>query len=187
MLRTFIALTLDDVFIAAAASLIESLRSEPELARGRWVASSALHITLRFLGDTDESLVPALASLVAELGEAAHEPIDVWTRSLLAFPSERRAHVLGLRFEPNTVMLDLAERAERAAVALGFAPEAREFRPHLTLARIRKAPADLRRLVADRPLAIAGRVTSITLYKSELGSTGPTYAPLAQAVLREPA
>ncbi len=74
MLRTFLALDLDDALLRIADALIDELRAE-RLPRARWVASSTLHVTLRFLGDTDEALVPALGELVTTLGEAAPRSI----------------------------------------------------------------------------------------------------------------
>lgn len=180
MFRCFLALDLDEAFIGAVASLADSLHGRPDLPRARWVASSAMHVTLRFLGDTDEALVPSLGLLVANLGEV--DAIDVRATSLLAFPNNRRAHVLGLQLEGDGVLLGMAAQAESAVTALGFAPEQRTFRPHLTLARLRN-PADLRRLVVERPVEIVGRVTSVALYKSDLGPSGPTYTTLARAVL----
>jgi 2'-5' RNA ligase len=174
-------LDLDEAFLGEAARLAESLRDRPELSHARWVASSVMHVTLRFLGDTDEALVPSLAQLVANLGDV--EAVDVRATSLLAFPSERRAHVLGLRLEGDGALVRMAEEAERAVTALGFEPEQRAFRPHLTFARLRK-PADLRRVIAEAPVAIAGRVTSIALYKSDLGPKGPTYTSQCRALLR---
>lgn len=181
MLRTFLALDLDEAFVGAAASLAETLRARPDVPRARWIASSLMHVTLRFLGETEEALVPPLASFVAPLGELPS--IAVRATALLAFPSERRAHVLGLRLDGDGGLRDLAARAESAVVGLGFAPERRAFYPHLTLARLR-TPADLRRLIAEERFEIVGHIGSVAFYKSELGPSGPTYTCLARVVLR---
>jgi len=181
VLRTFLALDLDDALLRSVVALIDELRGE-RLPRARWVASTTLHVTLRFLGDTDEALVPALGELVTALGEEAPRPIEVRSTSLLAFPNARRARVLALHLDEGGAVSDLAAKAERAVTALGFPPETRAFRPHLTLARLRE-PADLRRLFAASSSSMmpeGGRLRALTLYKSELGKEAPVHTSLAR-------
>ena len=179
VLRAFLALDLEDSFRRDALALIEELRGE-RLPRVRWVTHATMHVTLRFLGDTDETLVPALTELVMRLGETLPGAIDVRSTSLLAFPNARRARVLALHLEDGGVTTELAAAAERGVTALGLPPEERSFRPHLTLGRLRE-PADLRRLFASRsgPLA-GGRLCALTLYKSELGAATAVHTPLAR-------
>ena len=107
MLRTFLALDLDDALLRSVVALIDELRGE-RLPRARWVASTTLHVTLRFLGDTDEALVPTLSELVTTLGEEAPQSIEVRSTSLLAFPNARRARVLALHLDEGGAVSDLA-------------------------------------------------------------------------------
>jgi len=179
VLRAFLALDLDASFRRDALALIDELRGE-RWPRMRWVTPTTMHVTLRFLGDTDEGLVPALAELVTRLGEAAPRGIEVRSTSLLAFPNARRARVLVLHLDDGGVISELARIAERDVTALGFRPEERSFRPHLTLGRLRE-PADLRRLFATRPAPMAGgRLAAVTLYKSELGAEAVVHTSLAR-------
>src|SRR4051812_20038389 len=106
----------------------DALRGHRRLSRARWVARDAMHVTLRFLGETDASLVPALSDLVTKLG--ARLPLEVRATSLLAFPDAKKARVLTIGLEGVDA---LARECEESAVALGFAPEERAFRAHLTL------------------------------------------------------
>ncbi len=181
MIRTFFAFDLDDAFLRDAGALSERLRHERALERARWVAPTVMHLTLRFLGETDPSLLPELASVVETLGRARCA-VAVRATSFVAFSEPRRARILSLAIDDGGVLSSIVAEVEQAILALGFAPERRAYRPHLTIARLRE-PSDLRRLIADQPVAIAGRVTSIALYKSELGSAGPTYTALARAEL----
>lgn len=179
MLRTFLALDLDEAFLRTTLSLIDELGSGP-LPRARWVSAHALHVTIRFLGDTDEAVVPALGALVASLGDASRQPIEVRATSLLAFPGPKRAHVLALHLDEGGVIAEIAANAERAVTALGFRAEERPFRPHLTIARFRQ-PADLRRILsAYAEPRSGGRLVALTLYESKLGSEGPVHTPLAR-------
>lgn len=180
MLRLFLALDLDAAFLDGAAALIERLR-RGGLSRARWVPRDALHLTLRFLGDADEALVPALGALVGRIG-ASRRAIDLRAPSLLAFPEARRARILGLRLEDDDAIAGVAADVEGGVVALGFSPEERPLRAHVTLARLRE-PTDLRRAVAGESVSIAGHAASLTLYRSELGRGPPRYAALARARL----
>jgi RNA 2',3'-cyclic 3'-phosphodiesterase len=181
MVRAFLAFDLDEQLVRDAAALSEALRGQRALARARWVSSSVMHVTLRFLGDTDPSLLPALASVVTKLG-AGKRAVDVRVSSLVAFSEARRARILALHLEDDDALGAIAAEAETHLAALGFAPEPRPYRPHLTIARLRE-PADLRRLIDEQSVALTGRVSSIGLYQSELGSRGPTYTRIARCEL----
>ncbi|HVJ89767.1 MAG TPA: RNA 2',3'-cyclic phosphodiesterase [Labilithrix sp.] len=187
VLRTFLALDLDEPFVQDALALADELcASCPSSAlaqRGRWVKRSMMHVTLRFLGHVDEELVLPLSEVVTELGKVQKRAIELESTSLVAFPNAKRAHVLALHLEDPGALAELSTAAERALATLGFIPEVRAFRPHLTLARFR-APADLRRLFAEHQGAMrGGRLNALTLYKSELGREAPRYSVLARAPL----
>lgn len=185
MKRTFFALELDEPFAKATIALMDLLRGDRLMPRGRWVSPEILHVTLRFLGDTDEALDPALVALVASLGRRVQSPIDVRSTSLLAFPNPRRAHVLGLHLDDGGATVELASHAEDAVTALGFPAEQRPFRSHLTLARFRE-PADLRRLFAAHASPLhGGRLSALTFYASELGKGGPVHTALARHPFEE--
>jgi 2'-5' RNA ligase len=72
----------------------------------------------------------------------------------------------------------MAAIAERAVVELGFEPEPRPFRTHLTLARLRE-PADVRKLFPTLPQD-ACALHAVTLYASKLGNGPPIYTVLAR-------
>ena len=179
MLRAFLALDLDISFRHHAVALIDELRGE-QWPRVRWVTPATMHVTLRFLGDTEEERVPALTELVTRLGEATPRGIEVSSTSLLAFPNAKRARVLVLHLDEGGAISELARVAERNVTALGFAREERAFRPHLTLGRLRE-PADLRGLFATLSAPMAGgHLTALTLYKSDLGPQPAVHTPIAR-------
>ncbi len=180
MLRTFFAFDLDEGFLRDAAALADALRGERALSRARWVASRVMHMTLRFVGDTEPERVPALASALDAL--AGRKAVPVRGASLAGFSSSRRARVLALEIDDEAALAPIVADVESAVRALGFPPEERSYRPHLTLARLRE-PADLRRLVVEHPVSLSGRVTSVALYQSDLGPSGPTYTALARTDL----
>lgn len=152
------------------------------VTHARWVKRESMHVTLRFLGDTDASKIPSLRELVGELARLeARVPIDA--RTLVAFPDPRRARVLGVELEGEE-LARLAAAAEAALVARGFPAETRVYRAHITMARLR-TPMDLR-AVLGHPISMRGHATSITLYESELLAGGARHTVLASATLDAP-
>ena len=172
--RAFVALPLGAAALGRVAEAIESLR--PHVAGVRWVRPEGLHLTLRFLGPSSLHALTALEpALRATAGEC---PVAVARlASLGLFPERGSPRVLWLSVDVGPRVLALQEACERAAIAAGFAPEDRPFRPHLTLGRWRdRRPRphlpelDLGETLLDR----------LVLFKSELGPGGAVHVPLAQ-------
>lgn len=164
MTRTFVAADLDDAFLDAAAAIV--------IPVGRRVKLETMHCTLSFYGEVDDVRLAELRELVAPFRETA---FAIRATKLDAFSSPRKAHVLVLPLEDDGTLARLHE-------ALGKDGEARPrqdrpYRPHLTLARM-KRPEDVSKLVEETRVYIEGRVVGVTLYESVLGKNGPTYTPL---------
>lgn len=172
-LRLFLALDLPEAHRERAGEVAQDLR-----ARGwdaRWVAPGNHHVTLRFLGATDGATLPALRDAVAAAARGHPTPVLV-LRGLGAFPSPRRARVVwaGVHDQGGNLP-ELAGALGRALEPLGWAPEARPFAAHLTLARLR-VPRSVEPLPADpfRGLEPA-RVAEVVLYRSKLHPSGARY------------
>jgi 2'-5' RNA ligase len=184
-MRLFFAAELHSDVADALEQAIAPLRAlEPALA---WTAPDKRHLTLRFLGDVDESALPALVAATDQLA-VTHRPFDMELEGIGAFPSLRRARVLwlGVQQEPRLELLH--HDLELALEPLGYELEGRPFRPHVTLARVR-APLDVER---GRALARAARkvafsatqhVAALTLFESVLGPTGSRYRRVHTATL----
>jgi 2'-5' RNA ligase len=114
------------------------LRLKSELASAgaavRWVRDDGLHNTLKFLGSLEESLLAAIREALAETA-AGFEAFPITVAGLGVFPNLKRPRVVwvGLRGPELAV---LAAAVERAVEPLGFAPESRPYRPHITLGRV---------------------------------------------------
>jgi 2'-5' RNA ligase len=165
------------------ATAIERLRLHA--ADVTWVAPANLHVTLKFLGQVDETRVSALAdALRAALAD--QRAVDVTVRGLGAFPSATRPRVLWAGLEDATDGLTaIAERVDTCCGRLGFAPETRAFAAHVTIGRVREArrqPA-----LADalaRPVDFGRvRVERVSLMRSELSPRGARYSELFAAPL----
>jgi len=156
-----------------------------EVARDvAWVAADNLHVTLKFLGDTDEAHVPALLDALgtAAAGTAAFE---VAVRGLGAFPSPLRARVVWAGLEEPPVLGELAGRVDAALAALGVPRESRPFSAHVTLGRVREPRRNLALAAALAQPADFGRlpVTRLSLMRSDLQPRGARYTEVAGVFL----
>jgi RNA 2',3'-cyclic 3'-phosphodiesterase len=183
LIRTFLAVDLDDAFLDGVAALQDRLRAASLFRSPRWVARTAMHVTLRFFGNVDEARIEALRPIVSELSElAAAKATTALARSLIGFPHARRARVLAIEIDTRGLIESFAAHVEPRAVALGFEAETRAYIPHLTLARL-GVPADVTSLASEVGAIPSGRVTAITLYASKTLPSGPVYTRLERAEL----
>ena len=152
----------------------------------KWVAPEYHHFTLRFLGETETGLLPALSSRL-ERCAAGHLSFTLRLGAALRIPPGRSARVLALGLaEGEAALAALAGDIEAGCVELGWAPEARAFRAHLTLARARRGeglPPSPFPAVAAPALQPAWRVERFSLFVSELRPEGPTYQILERFTL----
>ena len=145
-----------------------------------------MHITLKFLGDVEESAVDDIAGVIKESARDVSR-FEIKLHDIGAFPSKNRIRVVWVGI-PNPGHLELvAERIEEGLSPLGFERENRKFKPHLTVARA-KSPRGM-----DKVQEIMKRwqntdfgdqtVDRIRLKKSVLGPSGPTYYTVEEVEL----
>ncbi len=185
------------LFIAAELPQhVKQVLSEAQahLRRGgppvKWVAADSMHLTLRFLGETNVELVP-------QLGAALHQALGGWPAIVLhltgagAFPNLRRPNVLWVGIGGATPALTQAHAAVETALAVLELPrEERPFRAHLTLGRVRRdaTPSQQERLGAAVQVLppftpTPWSIDRVILFRSELRSEGPIYTALDAVTL----
>jgi len=179
-LRLFIAVDFSPEITQAALLVSRRLRRSLELpgTRVSWVREGGLHITLKFLGDTDESLVSIIAQTMDEVA-GRHGQFGVRVKGLGTFPDTGKPRVIWMGLaEGGSELGALAADMDFTLSGLGFTGENRRFQPHLTLGRVREAGhADFASACARLNDCDAGRSTidSMTLYSSFLDPRGPIY------------
>ncbi len=142
----------------------------------RWAPAANLHLTVRFIGNVDRSLVEAIADRLAARSLPA---FDLELGDLGTFGRGRHARVVwqGLLAGAEAVTA-LAAQLDAECAAAGLLGEKRPFQAHLTLARARpRDGADLPPL-PEPPRLSGWRATDLVLYASRLSRTGATYEPL---------
>ncbi len=184
MLRLFIATPLGQQVEQHLASIIDDLR--PRSDSVKWVKARNIHLTLRFLGDTDDRLVPGISSLlnnvVAQVGTIQSQ-IDC----LGGFPDLRRPRVIWAGINGGVEELSkLAQQIELGVRELGFETESKEFKAHLTLGRVRdvnKLGTLAEYLTSYRMKPNVLSFDRVVLFKSTLTPQGPIYERLHEAKL----
>ena len=171
MLRLFTALTLPP-------DVGETLqRRQSGLPGARWRPLDALHVTLAFHGEMDERRADDLAS---ELSRVAGGPFEITLNGVGAFGDNHRSHTLWAGVEtPNGPLSVLAGRCRKAGERAGIVAEAREYRPHVTLAYLKPQtnPDRIGAWMAGHTLLRSPpiRIDRFGLFSSVLTDTGSHY------------
>ena len=136
-MRIFIALELPGA-IKKAVSVIQN-EFKTSSARVRWLREEALHLTLSFLGAVpDVKLSEIKTGMVAAARGIG--PLKLSIKTIGVFPNEKRPRVVWLGVQsPDDRLIRLQERVEQAMALVGFPPEKRGFRPHLTIGRVKSS------------------------------------------------
>ncbi len=177
MARLFIALELTEEQKREVGALQEKLQTYMEGVR--WVKPQGLHLTLKFLGETDEARLDHIKQAMDESAASIKQFAVVYGQSGV-FPSPRKARIIwvGLR-EGYEAVCDVATGMEKALARCGFEPEKRKFTPHLTIGRARNPlPENIARLYMDREKSFttaACVIRGATLFESKLSPQGATY------------
>jgi RNA 2',3'-cyclic 3'-phosphodiesterase len=179
--------------VAVAASealrkLMRELQAELRDERIRWDRLENPHGTLWFFGDTGEERIPELERALA--AAAAEMPaFTMAIRGLGLFGSAQHPSVVWLGIESGTGLKNLFEAMAARLGEVGWAPEKREFLPHLTLGRIsglRDARRFAETLERYREVVVQEQaVTELILYESLLRRGGAEHVPLGRYALSD--
>jgi RNA 2',3'-cyclic 3'-phosphodiesterase len=202
-MRLFVAVELPQPVRQHLVDVQSALR--PLAAGAAWVAAEKLHLTVKFLGEVDDGCV---AELCTALDRASGDPADsqrddgpphppppcrpsphppvLRAGDIKCFPPRGPVRIVAAGLEGDVSSLrGVHQRVERACAPLGFGPEGRAYRPHVTLARARRP---LPPVLRQRLSAAAGShwpgpdmlVDELVLMQSTLKPSGSEYVPLAR-------
>ncbi len=142
----------------------------------RWTPASNLHLTVRFIGSIERSVVDGIADRLAELRLPGFElelgEVGTFKRGPLV-----RVVWLQVRAGANEAR-ELAAQVEAECGRAGLVPEARPFQPHLTLARARARDGSVLQSPPAPPDLPPWQADELILYSSHLGRAGSVYEPL---------
>jgi 2'-5' RNA ligase len=169
MIRLFAAIAVPDEI---AKPLV---RRQQGIPGARWRPTEAFHITLRFFGEVAEAKAE---DLDAELATIALAPLTVALEGVGSFQDGDDIHAVWAGVAENEPLKRLAARCESAARRAGLTPDRRAWRPHLTLAYLRRAdPARVAAWIQGQNLLKSPPFTigSFGLYSSWLSGQGSSY------------
>jgi 2'-5' RNA ligase len=125
---------------AEIAQSLSSLRGG--LPGARWIDPENYHVTLRFIGDVDDSIAREVASM---LGQVRRQSFELRVEDLKSFGG-RKPRAIVATLGSGAAMMELQAEHERLMQRVGLEPEGRKYIPHVTLARLRDSSS---RQVAD--------------------------------------
>ncbi|MCC7540945.1 MAG: RNA 2',3'-cyclic phosphodiesterase [Deltaproteobacteria bacterium] len=188
--RAFLAFNLD---LAATRRVVEvqrQLRAALTAEAGwkvSWVPPPNLHVTLKFFGEIDDTLAAPIRDALEPI-IAKRRALRARARGIGSFPKDREPRVLWLGLDDRDAevrgapLADLARQIDDRLAEIGFAKETRPFHAHLTLGRVKVAPAGWREALAPFAETDAGQahVTEVVLFRSDLSRAGAEYHALCR-------
>ncbi len=170
MPRLFVAIALPSDIKGSLAPLASGLGDV------RWTTPAQQHVTLRFIGETDDGRTDEVADL---LSAVSGFPFELRLKGIGHFPPRGEPRVIWAGVEKSAGLKDLKLRVDRVLRSAGFESDPRKFVPHVTLARLRRPPSQAglatylmrHSLYQSAPFAVSG----FHLYSSRLRTDGPDY------------
>lgn len=186
-LRCFIAIELPDKIKNNIDTYIEKLNATK--ADVKWVPSKNLHLTLKFLGSTPEKIIPDISRKLLEIAKLYNNSFYMQILGAGVFPNTRHPRVVWLGIKDSEDAVKIQKDIDESMKEFGFEMESREFKPHLTIGRVRslKNKDLLMKELATLKEVDFGKieVNSIALMKSELKPSGAEYFKLKGIPLGE--
>jgi len=181
--RLFIAADIDEHTRDEIGGISRAVRAAVGTSvKASWVHPDRMRLTLCFFGTADAALEHRITeALVEPVGE---HPFDLSFEGLGFFPERGSPRVLWLAVDCGG--RELCRIQQMLQHRLELLPEREEFRPHLTLARIKeRVPrADVAKIADIAASAGPSRIDRVTLYESRLSPQGPIYVHIAEAPLQ---
>jgi 2'-5' RNA ligase len=155
----------------------------------RWVTVDNIHLTIVFLGSVNEDTIGDIEEKVNAVVKG-FSAFEIKLNAVGAFPHWKRPRVIWIGLNGDRgILSNLRDELQKELKTLGFMPEKRPFRPHLTLGRF-KGPIDRdedMKWICDRYRDINSdlyQLNELILYKSDLKPDGPVYTRMATWPLR---
>ncbi|HET7213449.1 MAG TPA: RNA 2',3'-cyclic phosphodiesterase [Terriglobia bacterium] len=179
-MRAFIAIELPE-------SIREALRREQARFRqvcpdARWTRPEGIHLTLKFLGEISAPQEAEVKNTLSRMER--FEKFTVRVQGFGFFPSAKRPRVFWAGLDAPPELAQMAAQVENALAPLGFPPENRDFKPHLTLARFKvpRPQPRIEALLAVQSSSLLGsfEVSEFFLWESRLLPGGAEYHKMAR-------
>jgi RNA 2',3'-cyclic 3'-phosphodiesterase len=176
MKRLFAAIKIqpDRAFLDQLFQLKLQLKHE----RIKWVEDHNIHVTLKFLGDTEVKKIPEIEHVLQQVA-SGHSPFAVRLNTLGIFGSRYDPRIIWVGIEPYDHLVMLMKDLHAELKTIGYEPDRQNLVPHLTVGRIKEIKdKQLFRRIIGKFREISSKemiVTECVLYESILKKEGPVY------------
>lgn len=161
--------------------IISSIQKELSGESIRWTEPDNFHITLAFIGNTEESLIPVISTMLEEKC-SVHPEFEITLKSLGVFKSPEDPRVLWIGLHFSEKLISLQESITNGLIEQGIKTDDKPFSPHLTLGRIKAVESsDALKSVLLRYHSSElqrTKISDVIFYESILQQNGPLYVPL---------
>jgi 2'-5' RNA ligase len=184
-IRTFLAL---DIVEDTRRRLVKAAgEMDAPGSKINWVAPANLHVTLNFLGQVPDERAHAVCE-IAQAVAGQYEPFEFRVAGIKVVPPHGPLRMIWADVaEPTGQLIKLQADLSDAFAGLGLREEARAYKPHITLARVKfiKDPHHLRDIASQYAQQDFGaqHAEEVTIYTSHRGPEGSIYTPIAHAEL----
>ena len=153
----------------------------------KWVDPENFHLTLKFLGEVDKSLISRIIKVLDPIA-GKNPQFCLESKELGFFGRSGNPRIIWYGFEQEDILLNLQSSIETSLKNLGFAKEKKGYSPHLTLGRVKKfvSQENLKESLAElKPANEKYNVTRFSLVESILRQKGPEYRIIKDFCLKE--
>ncbi len=180
-MRCFIAIELPEAVKSALSGIEEELKRTG--ADVRWVKPENIHLTLKFLGNIEDSKAEKIADIMEKICNRCR-PFEIEIKGAGMFPNTKSPRVLWSGLENSNVLKSLQEEIDEGMEAIGFDREKRGFTAHLTLGRVRSLKGkerlvEVMRLYEKENIGKMN-VVSVSFMRSDLHPEGSRYTKIAE-------
>lgn len=187
--RLFVACEVPPDVQRTIAGIMENLKPSSREAV-RWVRPEGVHVTLKFLGEVQQKKLPAIKMALQE-AVMRHSPFNLEISSIGTFGGREGLRTMWMGIAGDVLRLEALVRDVNLALSVvGFEPERRPFRPHLTLGRVKDSVPTRQRAEIEVDVGkihvpeVEWRNSHISLMRSRLAPGGAQYDVLATFPLR---
>jgi len=174
--RLFISFDIPEDILQKIISVRNELYPDKKVS---WEGRNKLHITAKFLGDTDENLIPEIENRIEKVISDFPEIKSEFNRFGIFYKNDK-PKILWLGMKENETLQKLYACIEKEMYKLGFEKEKRKFKPHLTILRVR-GREDISKIIYMSKTeidSIVFYIEQVSLIKSELQQSGSVYTIL---------
>lgn len=177
MIRTFIALELPKASLNEIISLKESVTQNNSNAR--WEPIEKLHLTIKFLGDTNESIINEISDSLDKYFSNTNK-LALNFEKFGFFWQDNQPRILWLGLKEDEKLVCLVKEVNEILNKFGFEKEKRSFKPHITLLRF-KGHENLDSIIKLKDVRLENHQfisDTVHFFKSDLYKNGSVYTSL---------